>query len=285
MKKVIKGLVKGTFSPLGLASIGIESDLLHKPLADGTMNAQKARERQDLINKLPKETRKKLKSFKQFQEAAALAIPAAGLVGKFALPAAATIVGGVGTYLQSRKKKAEKEDLLGAVRKKQAEIQQDVANKETLKQNEKITKKDKERGEYLPRKRAPENEFAGEFTNNQGPGIKPGSGTIKGGVWDRLPKGQQSNWNKGNNIQGIAKEVKKQQSKAKLKKLLRDKYGNKDQLTGGTLPEEMMGAGAIVNNVGDGKIAGTVEAGDDPPKKKKKRYIYGGKGSRKMWMN
>ena len=37
--------------------------------------------------------------------------------------------------------------------------------------------------------------------------------------------------------------------------------------------------------VGAGGIAGTVEAGDDPPVKKKKRYIYGGKGSRKMWMN
>ena len=45
------------------------------------------------------------------------------------------------------------------------------------------------------------------------------------------------------------------------------------------------------NNVGDGKIAGTVEAGDDPPVKKKKKkkgkkktYAYGGRGSRKMWM-
>ena len=39
-------------------------------------------------------------------------------------------------------------------------------------------------------------------------------------------------------------------------------------------------------NLGAGQIAGTVEAGDDPPvfKKKKKKYIYGGKGSRKMWM-
>jgi len=38
-------------------------------------------------------------------------------------------------------------------------------------------------------------------------------------------------------------------------------------------------------NVGSGQIAGTVEAGDDPPvRKKKKKYIYGGKGSRKMWM-
>jgi hypothetical protein len=52
---------------------------------------------------------------------------------------------------------------------------------------------------------------------------------------------------------------------------------------------EMMGAGAVsgpTNNVGDGKIAGTVQAGDDPPvyKKKKKKYIYAGRGSRKNWM-
>ena len=44
---------------------------------------------------------------------------------------------------------------------------------------------------------------------------------------------------------------------------------------------------AIANSVGGGQIAGTVEAGDDPPKKKKKKktYAYGGRGSRKMWMN
>ena len=47
---------------------------------------------------------------------------------------------------------------------------------------------------------------------------------------------------------------------------------------------------APTNNVGGGQIAGTVEAGDDPPvkkkkKKKKKTYAYGGRGSRKMWMN
>ena len=42
---------------------------------------------------------------------------------------------------------------------------------------------------------------------------------------------------------------------------------------------------APTNNVGSGKIAGTAEAGDDPPvRKKKKKYIYGGHGSRKMWM-
>ncbi len=46
---------------------------------------------------------------------------------------------------------------------------------------------------------------------------------------------------------------------------------------------------APTNNVGDGKIAGTVEAGDDPPvkkkKKKKKKYIYVCRGSRIMWIN
>ena len=42
---------------------------------------------------------------------------------------------------------------------------------------------------------------------------------------------------------------------------------------------------APTNSVGSGKIAGTSEAGDDPPvRKKKKKYIYGGRGSRKMWM-
>ena len=37
---------------------------------------------------------------------------------------------------------------------------------------------------------------------------------------------------------------------------------------------EMMGSGAVsgpTNNVGDGKIAGTVEAGDDPPVRRRKK--------------
>ena len=45
------------------------------------------------------------------------------------------------------------------------------------------------------------------------------------------------------------------------------------------LQEEM-----VANNVSGGQIAGTKEAGDDPPMKKKKKYIYGGHGSRKTWM-
>ena len=46
---------------------------------------------------------------------------------------------------------------------------------------------------------------------------------------------------------------------------------------------------AIANSLSGGKIAGTVEAGDDPPvrkkkKKEKKKYISLGRGARKSWM-
>ena len=169
-------------------------------------------------------------------EAVATAAVTSPLWGPKALGLAMTGVGLIGTYLQSRKKKEKEEDLLGAVRKKQAEIQQDVANKETLKKNEKLINQDKQKGEHVIRKKAPENEFAGDVINNQGPAIKPGSGTKKGGVWDKLPKGKSSNWS-GNNLTGIAKEVQKNQNKIKLKDFIKKKYGNKDQLTGGTLPE------------------------------------------------
>ena len=50
-----------------------------------------------------------------------------------------------------------------------------------------------------------------------------------------------------------------------------------------SLREEAVMA-APTNNVGAGKIAGTREAGDDPPVKIKKRYIYSGRGSRRMWL-
>ena len=51
-----------------------------------------------------------------------------------------------------------------------------------------------------------------------------------------------------------------------------------------SLREEVMAA-APTNAVGTGQVAGTTEAGDDPPvRKKKKKYIYGGRGSRRMWM-
>ena len=56
-----------------------------------------------------------------------------------------------------------------------------------------------------------------------------------------------------------------------------------------TLKEEGMVTGAApTNSLAGGKIAGTVEAGDDPPvrkknKRKKNKHIYG-TGFRKNWL-
>ena len=49
-----------------------------------------------------------------------------------------------------------------------------------------------------------------------------------------------------------------------------------------SLKEEGEGGSPTHSLVG-GKIAGTVEAGDNPPVRKKKNYIYG-TGFRKNWM-
>ena len=94
-----------------------------------------------------------MKTFAEFQEAA-IAVPAiTGLISKFALPAAATIIGGLGTYYQIRKaKKARKpyekrtgfksketsskeseEDMLKRVRKAQERIQSQVDTKQKMK--------------------------------------------------------------------------------------------------------------------------------------------------------
>ncbi len=75
-------------------------------------------------------------------------------------------------------------------------------------------------------------------------------------------------------------EVKKSQEM--IDKLNNPNYF--DKIMRNIRKEEAMAA--PTNNVGGGQIAGTVEAGDNPPvKKKKKTYAYGGRGSRKMWMN
>ena len=43
---------------------------------------------------------------------------------------------------------------------------------------------------------------------------------------------------------------------------------------------------APTNAMAHGKIAGSTEAGDDPPvRKKKKNYVYGGHGSRRVWLD
>mgnify|MGYP003314761928 FL=1 len=49
-----------------------------------------------------------------------------------------------------------------------------------------------------------------------------------------------------------------------------------------SLKEEMAVGGVPTNNASSGNIAGLPP--DSPPVKQKKRYIYSGRGSRKMWL-
>jgi len=77
-------------------------------------------------------------------------------------------------------------------------------------------------------------------------------------------------------VDRYSKKYKTPKQKTDTQKLLRD------LARGEVIQDEFS---APTNSVGGGQIAGTVEAGDNPPVKKKKRYIYGGTGSRKMWMN
>ena len=87
-----------------------------------------------------------------------------------------------------------------------------------------------------------------------------------------------------NKLKQLAKDglqvtlLKKSDYPKKVQKYLGDDF---ERVT--KIQEEVMAA--PTNSVGGGQIAGTVEAGDNPPVRKKKRYIYGGTGSRKMWMN
>ena len=133
-----------------------------------------------------------MKTFAEFQEAA-IAIPAAGLIGKFALPAAAAIIGGVGTYMQakrsqdtraSRGRRSEKpKRKLSAAEKKifdgqKKDIMQkgsdEFSTKGLIKRNEKFTKQTT-RGTT----NKPENEF---HTEDAAPTNSMGGGAIAGSV-------------------------------------------------------------------------------------------------------
>ena len=169
-----------------------------------------------------------MKTFSEFQEAA-IAIPAAGLIGKFALPAAAAIIGGVGTYMQARKYKTRNNPTARISKRKIGNMEKAYNKKEEGdRSNDMIVAK---QGEAQKQKKL---------------------------------------------VDKYEKKQKRTENNLRRKNFVK-------RLKGDDIPEEAMAA--PTNSLGGGQIAGTVEANDDPPVKKKKRYIYGGKGSRKMWMN
>ena len=112
---------------------------------------------------------------------------------------------------------------------------------------------------------------------------------FKSPVPPKLSQQIKSNLSKGTKLtdkqkdKNFADYIKSLTKKVKDKKKNLKTYEGDDKYYPPEIGEEVMAA--PTNSVGGGQIAGTVEAGDNPPVRKKKRYIYGGRGSRKMWMN
>ena len=226
-----------------------------------------------------------MKTFKQFQEAA-FAIPAAAGVVSKVLPAAAATIGGIGTIMQARRIKRSRENPI-----------------ENRKNKDKTTSVAKDLGLDLtdPRQRRKAQSRA------VARGLKKTGKTNKT-INTKTDELVRSRYGK---ISDTDKIMPKPGEAQKAKDLI-DKYNKRgrprkgsspyrknirpdilDDISKKTPPENQFNSynplkeEAPTNNVGGGQIAGTVEAGDDPPKKKKKKktYAYGGRGSRKMWMN
>ena len=196
-----------------------------------------------------------MKTFAEFQEAA-IAIPAAGLIGKFALPAAAAIIGGVGTYMQARKYRTR--------------TNKNVSNKPKRKIS------DREKKIFDSQK---------DYTMQKGSDEHTTKGLIKRG--DKFTK-QTTRGTSKNSDAGYVTEPTIEKSPTFTGRVdptkgaptpKRTTFKKSTKLT----PENQFEDAIPTNNASSGNIAGLPP--DQPPMRKKKRYIYGGTGSRKMWMN
>ena len=208
-----------------------------------------------------------MKTFKQFQEAA-IAAPAIAGASKYIIPLLMTGIGAAGTIMQI---KNPKRSVYTGTRKSQ--------KKERIptKANKKTVEVAKDLGLDLtdPRQRRKAQSRA------VARGLKKQNKTNKkiNTKTDDVVKSRYTA--KDQTIRFEPKEGEVKKSQEMLDKLNNPNYF--DKIMRNIRKEEAMAA--PTNSMGGGAIAGSVEAGDNPPVKKKKRYIYGGTGSRKMWMN
>ena len=246
-----------------------------------------------------------MKTFNQFQEAA-FAIPAVGVASKV-LPAAAATVGAIGTLFQASKKGDEIKiksgkfgtDLRGRTRsnpKKDKSKLADIARKKGL---DLTNPADRRKANSLVNR----NQMKNRVNNPDGAKlktvIKPKEGEIAKqrellkNIERKITKpkkGEKKDASK--TVKDFLKARKKEgETMYKLKQdaeiadkgpgdlLPAAKRTYLDKLLKNLRKEEV----AIANNASSGAIAGLPP--DQPPMRKKKRYIYGGTGSRKMWMN
>ena len=208
-----------------------------------------------------------MKTFKQFQEAA-IAAPAIAGAKKYIIPLLMTGIGAAGTMMQIKnpkrsvytgtRKSQKKERIPTQANKKTVEVAKDLGLDLTDPRQRR-----KAQSRAIARGLKKQNKTNKKINPETGDVIKPRYNTKLKGIQIQPKKGE---------AEATEKLIDKINNPTYLEKVRRN-----------IRKEEAMAA--PTNNVGGGQIAGTVEAGDNPPVKKKKRYIYGGTGSRKMWMN
>ena len=188
-----------------------------------------------------------MKTFSQFQEAAFVpAIPAAaGFVTKFGLPAAAAIIGGVGTYMQSKKSspKGPFADTPSAEELRKAKLTGKLIKPkdgDATKQRELISKAEKEITKPKKGEKKDAIKTVKDFLKAR---------KIEGRTAMRLKQDDElATKGPGDQLPGARRDY--------LKKLLKN------------LRKEEV---AIANSMSGGGIAGSVEAGDEPPVNKRKK--------------
>ena len=201
-----------------------------------------------------------MKTFSEFQEAA-FAIPAAAGVVSKVLPAAAATVGAVGTFLQARKAgKFTRKVMKGKVGKNQKIKPElyDVVRKKQKEKESNTSPTSPDIMDAMKRKQAEVDKIRKKKGKIQGVNMSP----TKNRVTDKIDAGV---FKRGKIID---KETRKRMNAPE------NQFNSYDPLK-----EEVP-----TNNASGGNIAGLPP--DNPPvKRKKKTYAYGGRGSRKMWMN
>ena len=182
-----------------------------------------------------------------------------------AVPAAAAIIGGVGTMMQIKnpkrsvytgtRKSRKKERIPTKADEKTVEVAKDLGLDLTDPRQRR-----KAQSRAISRGLKKQNKTNKKINPETGDVIKPRY-NVK--------------------LKGIQIQPKKGEAEATEK--LIDKINNPNYLE--KVRRNVRKEEAIANSLGGGNIAGTSEAGDDPPVRRKKRYIYGGRGSRRMWMS
>ena len=219
-----------------------------------------------------------MKTFNEFQEGvASLAIKG----GSKLIPALVTGIGAAGTIMQSKKKDKDVNITPRGLKNLENAVFRGKTGRkldgEILKRRE---QKEKMKGVIKPKE--------GEITKQR---------ELVSKAEKEVTKPKSGEKKKAKKVVDTFKKVRKIEGKTMMRnkedmEILKKGPGDLvpkarktylDKLLRNLRKEEVMAA--PTNSVGGGQIAGTVEAGDDPPAKKKKRYIYGGRGSRKMWLN